>query len=156
MSWNPLAASSTAVRHYALPWLLVLGSEALASENATPSSIGMLFQVLLSLAIVLGLLAFGAWGLKRFSSGYSQQHAVAKIVGGVSVGNRERVVVVEVANQWIVVGVAPGQVRGIATLPIKAGFVADTAQAASMHSTAAPAKSFGSWLKQTLDKSSGR
>ncbi|MEO8419119.1 MAG: flagellar biosynthetic protein FliO [Methylophilaceae bacterium] len=154
MSWNALAAP--AAGRYALPWLLLLGSEALASENATPSSIGMLFQVLLSLAIVLGLLALGAWGLKRFSSGYSQQHAVAKIVGGVSVGNRERVVVVEVADQWIVVGVAPGQVRGIATLPIKAGFMPDTAQAASIHATAAPAKTFGSWLKQTLDKSSGR
>lgn len=154
MSWNALAAP--AAGRYALPWLLLLGSEALASENATPSSIGMLFQVLLSLAIVLGLLALGAWGLKRFSSGYSQQHAVAKIVGGVSVGNRERVVVVEVADQWIVVGVAPGQVRGIATLPIKAGFMPDTAQAASIHATAAPAKTFGSWLKQTLDKSSSR
>ncbi len=156
MSWNALAASPAAAGRYALPWLLLLGSEALASENATPSSIGMLLQVLLSLAIVLGLLALGAWGLKRFNSGYSQQHAVAKIVGGVSVGNRERVVVVEVADQWIVVGVAPGQVRGIATLPIKAGFMPDTAQAASIHAMAAPAKTFGSWLKQTLDKSSGR
>ena len=156
MSWNLLAASSTTAGRYALPWLLLVCNEALASENATPSSIGMLFQVLLSLAIVLGLLALGAWGLKRFSSGYSQQHAIAKIVGSVSVGSRERVVVVEVADQWIVVGVAPGQVHGIATLPIKAGFIADTAQAASIHSTAAPAKSFGSWLKQTLDKSSSR
>jgi flagellar protein FliO/FliZ len=156
MSWNSLAASPKAASRYALPVLLLLCGDVLASENAAPSSIGMLFQVLLSLVIVLGLLALGAWGLKLFSSGYSQQHAVAKIVGGVSVGNRERVVVVEVADQWIVVGVAPGQVRGIATLPIKAGFIPATAQTTSIHSTAAPAKSFASWLKQTIDKSSGR
>jgi flagellar protein FliO/FliZ len=159
MSWNSLAASPKAASRYALPVLLLLCSEVLASENAapsSPSSIGMLFQVLFSLVIVLGLLALGAWGLKRFSTGYSQQHAVAKIVGGVSVGNRERVVVVEVADQWIVVGVAPGQVRGIATLPIKAGLIPATAQATSIHSTAVPARSFASWLKQTIDKSSGR
>lgn len=153
MSWHSIAASPKVTSRYALPVLLLVCGEVLASENAAPSSIGMLFQVLFSLTIVLGLLALGAWGLKRFSNGYSQQHAVAKIVGSVSVGNRERVVVVEVADQWIVVGVAPGQVRGIANLPIKAGFVPDTTQAASIHSAAAPAKSFSSWLKQTLDKS---
>ena len=40
-----------------------------------------------------------------------------RVVGGVSVGTRERVVVLEVADTWLVVGVAPGQVQTLHTLP---------------------------------------
>ena len=39
-----------------------------------------------------------------------------KVVGGVSVGTRERVVVLEVAGRWLVVGVAAGQVNAIADI----------------------------------------
>jgi flagellar protein FliO/FliZ len=38
-------------------------------------------------------------------------------VGGIAVGSRERVLLLEVGEHWLVVGVAPGSVTGIATLP---------------------------------------
>ncbi|MEW8461479.1 MAG: flagellar biosynthetic protein FliO [Candidatus Thiodiazotropha endolucinida] len=36
---------------------------------------------------------------------------MVRVVGGASVGTRERVIVVEVDNQRLLLGVAPGQVR---------------------------------------------
>jgi flagellar protein FliO/FliZ len=48
------------------------------------------------------------------------KQSVVRVVGGVSVGSRERVVVLEVAGRWIVVGVAPGQVNQLANLEIDA------------------------------------
>jgi flagellar protein FliO/FliZ len=39
------------------------------------------------------------------------------VVSSASVGTRERVVVVEVGESWLVVGVAPGSVNALMTLP---------------------------------------
>jgi len=123
-----------------------------ASQNAAPqsaatASAGGFFQVLLGLVLVLALLGAIAWMLKRFNLARIAGNAPVKIVGGVSVGNRERVVVVEVADQWIVVGVAPGQVNALTTLarPENAGMLAAQTQPQA-------GENFAAWLKQKIDK----
>jgi len=68
------------------------------------------------LVMVLGVILLLAWLFRRFAPYVSQGGSVARIVGGVNVGNRERVLVVEVADRWLVVGVAPGQITSIANL----------------------------------------
>jgi flagellar protein FliO/FliZ len=40
-----------------------------------------------------------------------------KLVGSLSVGTRERILVVEVGEQWIVVGASPGRMNALATMP---------------------------------------
>jgi flagellar protein FliO/FliZ len=115
--------------------------------DQTVASAGSLFQVLLGLIIVLGLMAGAAWLLKRFSAARPSTGSMIKIVGGVSVGSRERVLVVEVADQWIVVGVAPGRVNSLATMARQ-----EIAPAAA---GATNAPNFASWLKQTIDKRNG-
>jgi flagellar protein FliO/FliZ len=116
-----------------------------AADQAAPSSTGSLVQVLLGLIVVLGLMAGAAWMLRRL--GLSQSATVAstvKVIGGVNVGSRERILVVEVADQWIVVGVAPGSVNTLSTLP---------RQEISVSADTAPvAKNFSMWLKQTIEK----
>jgi flagellar protein FliO/FliZ len=42
---------------------------------------------------------------------------VVRVRGGIAVGQRERVVVVEVRDTWLVLGVAPGTVRALHSLP---------------------------------------
>jgi flagellar protein FliO/FliZ len=106
-----------------------------------------LLQVLLGLVIVLGLMAGAAWTLKRFGIAKANTGTTVKIVGGVSVGNRERILVVEVADQWIVVGVAPGRVNTLSTMPRQENTVAPEA--------APEAKNFSAWLKQTIEKRHG-
>ena len=132
--------------------LLGCAGAANAAEAVPPTSSGSLLQVLMGLVVVLGLMAAAAWTLKRFGAAKSAGGTTVRIVGGVSVGNRERVLVVEVADQWIVVGVAPGRVNALATMARGDAIPAATG-AASMEAN--PAKNFSSWLKQTIDKRNG-
>jgi flagellar protein FliO/FliZ len=128
-----------------LLWLVV-STNAVAQPAATSATTtaGNFFQVLLGLIVVLLLMAAAAWSLKKFGVSKLAGNATVKIVGGVSVGNRERVMVIEVADQWIVVGVAPGQVNALSTMPRQEN-VASTI-------VTPVAKNFSAWLKQTIDK----
>jgi flagellar protein FliO/FliZ len=98
--------------------LLCIGYQpnALAATGLSPT--GGILKMLLGLVVVLAIMALISWGVKRLMPGVAGQNSVARIVGGVSVGSRERVVVLEIADRWIVVGVAPGQVSTIANLEI--------------------------------------
>jgi flagellar protein FliO/FliZ len=128
--------------------LCIGGSAHAAAEQAGPASAGSLFQVLLGLIVVLGLMAGAAWMLRRFGLAKTTFAGTVKIIGGVNVGTRERILVVEVADQWIVVGVAPGRVNTLSTMPRQENVA---------ESEAAPvAKNFSAWLKQTIDKRNGQ
>lgn len=118
-------------------------STAATASTSTTSTAGNLMQVTLGLLVVLGLMAAAAWVLRRFNTAKGNNAAHIKIIGGVSVGNRERVIVVEIADQWIVVGVAPGRVNALATM---------AKQETTIVTDAAPSKNFSSWLAQTIEK----
>ncbi len=46
-----------------------------------------------------------------------QGNGPLKIVGGLSISPRERILLVEVEDTWLVIGVGPGQMRTLHTLP---------------------------------------
>jgi flagellar protein FliO/FliZ len=139
----PAAAAPADVPAAARPPAPAPAPAAPAAAGSAPSSAGSLLQVVFGLLVVLGLLAGALWFLKRMGGGRFAPGSVVKIVGGVSVGNRERVMVVEVADQWIVIGVAPGQVNTLATLPRQE-------QPAAQPAPGVP--NFSAWLKQTIEK----
>jgi flagellar protein FliO/FliZ len=97
---------------------LLVSSTSWATESATISPSGSMLKMIVGLIVVLAVLAFLTWILKRLMPGVGGQNSVIHIVGGVSLGSRERVVVLEVAGRWLVVGVAPGQINAIANLEI--------------------------------------
>lgn len=84
---------------------------------ASPVSLGGVLQVLLGLAIVLSTVAATAWLLKRFAPGQVSAGGAIRLIGGIAVGPKERVVVVEVGETWLIVGVAPGQVTALHNMP---------------------------------------
>jgi len=92
--------------------LLLIPSWALAATDTA----GSLLTVLLSLALILGGFVAVAWLVRRYMPGMGAQGAV-KVVGTTPVGARERVVVVEVDNTWLLLGVGGGNVRLLHTLP---------------------------------------
>lgn len=96
----------------------------------TPGSGVDIVKVLGGLLIVVGAIGFTAWLMGKFSRMQTRTQSVIQVVGGVNVGNRERVVVVEVAGQWLVVGVANGQVSQLANLakPAEGSLGNDNAQ----------------------------
>ncbi|MEA5097553.1 MAG: flagellar biosynthetic protein FliO [Burkholderiaceae bacterium] len=132
-----------------LAFLFFFSSAANAAESAAPTSSGGLFQVLLGLILVLGLMAGAAWLLKRFAAPQMSSGAVIKIIGGIAVGNRERIMVIEVADQWIVVGIAPGQVNTLSTMPKQ------ELPQASENAISVPSH-FSGWLQQIMDKRNGK
>ena len=78
---------------------------------------GSLLQMMAGLAVVLGAIAASAWFARRMGAGAGGNARLLKIVSALPVGAKERVVIVEVGTQWMVLGVAPGRVSALATLP---------------------------------------
>jgi flagellar protein FliO/FliZ len=115
-------------------------------------SAGSLLQTILALSFVLALLAGLAWFMKRFGPKAAGGSAHLRIVGSLNLGGRERLMVVEVGNQWIVVGASPGRVNALATMPRQEG----AEQSATLAGHMPAASSFGEWLKQTIDKRNGK
>jgi flagellar protein FliO/FliZ len=93
-----------------------------------------------------------AWFLKRYGPKNMGGNASLRLVGSLSLGGRERIVVVEVADQWIVVGASPGRINALATLPrqenLPPGLMSPQNGLA--------ATNFSEWLKQTIDKRNGK
>jgi flagellar biosynthetic protein FliO len=112
------------------------------------SATGSLLQTLFALIVVLAVLGGLAWFLKRYGPKAGGGSANLRIVGSLNLGGRERLLVVEVGNQWIVVGASPGRVNALATMPKQEGIEGTAALAQHAPS----ANSFADWLKQTIDK----
>jgi len=78
---------------------------------------GSVVQLVLGLAIVLAMVVGAAWLARRFGLHPGPAGGAIRLRGGVALGPRERAVLLEVRDTWVVVGVAPGQVRTLHTLP---------------------------------------
>jgi flagellar protein FliO/FliZ len=102
---------------------------AAAAEPPAVSTSGALFQGLLGLVMVLAALAAFFWFLRRFSPGQTGAQGAVKVVGGVMLGPRERLVVVEVGETWLLLGVGGGQVSTLHTLPRPEGYAAASSAA---------------------------
>ena len=126
---------------------------ALTPTAAAPGAGGLL-QTILALMLVLGLLAGLAWVMKRFGPRMSGGSANLRVVGALNLGGRERIMVVEVGDQWIVVGAAPGRVNALHTMPRQEGEFNPTAVHGA--SPTGPATNFSDWLKKTIDKRNAR
>ena len=81
------------------------------------SAAGSLLQVFIGLVAVLLLIVAAAWVAKRLGVNQVGASSLLRVISSTSVGTRERVVVVEVGESWLVVGVAPGSVNALMTLP---------------------------------------
>ena len=87
-----------------------------ADTDALNDGAGML-RGLLGLGFVIALILVAGWLLRRLSPQHARAGGPLRIVATQALGARERVVLLEIADQWLVIGVAPGRVQSIATLP---------------------------------------
>ncbi|KAB0326446.1 flagellar biosynthetic protein FliO [Janthinobacterium sp. PLB04] len=119
---------------------------------APTSSAGSLLQTILALMFVLALLIGLAWFMKRYGPKVMGGNNKMRVVSSLNLGGRERIVLVEVADQWIVVGASPGRINALATMPRQEG---DLPQLATAQNGPAAAN-FSEWLKQTIEKRNGK
>ncbi len=81
---------------------------------ATPPelfSAGYLFQVLGSLVLVFICLFGVILLLKRFNHVGGSSNGVLRVLGSTSVGQREKVVLIDAGGEQLLLGIAPGSVR---------------------------------------------
>ena len=100
----------------ALP--LLIPFPVLASDAAAPGlSGGNYLQAMLALMLIVGLLAGTAWLASKVTGGKGFGQGGMKVVGGIALGPRERIVLVEVGDTWLVIGLVPGQIRTLYKMP---------------------------------------
>lgn len=87
-------------------------AKALRAENVTNPLV-----VLGGLALIVALIYGCAWLMKRVGGGHFGAAGGMKIIAGISVGPREKVLLLEVGEQQVLVGVAPGRVSHLQTFP---------------------------------------
>lgn len=87
------------------------------AAEATAGPVLGVAQLVLGLALVLGLIVLASWLLRRYGAGASASGSLVRVVTAASVGPRERVVLVEIQDTWLVLGVAPGRVSTLHQLP---------------------------------------
>lgn len=76
-----------------------------------PLGVGYLAQLVVGLLIVLAAVFVLAWMLKRMNALQAPAGGAIKVLGGISVGQRERILLVQVGKTQLLVGVAPGSVQ---------------------------------------------
>jgi flagellar protein FliO/FliZ len=125
---------------------LLIPFAANAAETAAPTvSAGTYVQAALALALIVALLVGTAWLARKVSGGKGFGQGGMKIVGGVALGPRERIVLLEVGDEWLVIGIVPGQIRTLHRLEKGAAVPADD------HPGAA-GKPFTQWLQGIAER----
>lgn len=97
-----------------------------ASSAADPVSTGYLGQLVVGLVIVLLCIAALAWIAKRFNRLQSTPDGSLRVLGGMSMGARERIVLVQVGARQLLLGVAPGRINTLHVLDEPLEAVSDT------------------------------
>lgn len=92
----------------------------LAAEVATPSAplatssmSGQLVQLLLGLLLVIGVIFLLAWLLRRVQQIVPRGGQVIKIVATQALGPRDRLVLVQVGGEQILLGLSPGSITSL-------------------------------------------
>lgn len=122
---------------------LTLPGISLAQAKTVSPSTGLL-QIFFALAFVIALMLVAAWLFKRIGPIANGHLLQLKVIGGLNIGNREKVMVVEIADQWLVLGVTAQNINTLATLPKQ-----DIPQ---NQTNLAKPNTFADWLKKNLDK----
>ncbi|NUT75398.1 flagellar biosynthetic protein FliO [Pseudomonas sp. C1C7] len=98
-----------------------LAAEPTAATAAAPVAssgvAGQLTQLVLGLLLVVGLIFFLAWLLRRVQqAGPAGKGQVIDIVGTRALGPRDRLVLVQVGNEQILLGLSPGTITALHVL----------------------------------------
>lgn len=102
-----------------------------------------LLQLTLTLVLVLASIAAAAWLFQAARKTQATSSQSLHIQASIAVGSHERVVLIDVAGKWLLLGVAPGRVNLLAQLE-------GSAPAASANPVSA--SDAGSWLATYLGK----
>ncbi|MBZ5488546.1 flagellar biosynthetic protein FliO [Halomonas aquamarina] len=100
--------------------------DALGSGSDAFIGMAMLGKTAAALAFVIALILLFTALLKRWQNLRPYQGAHLRVITSTAVGNRERVVVVEIEDTWLVLGVSSGRITKLHERPAPADRPLDT------------------------------
>lgn len=119
-----------------------LASQPLVAASS-PTPVSSLLQVILGLAVVLAAIVGLAWLFRRMSGGMLGGSNRLRVVSGVLVGQREKVVIVELEGEWLVLGVTSHSVNLLTKMDRPPDAGTEVVQ---------PGEPFARWLKAAMEK----
>jgi len=95
---------------------LALAAEPAATAAGSADLWAPALRMLLSLGAVLGVLAGCVWLVQRLRNGGAFRTGLIEVVSGISLGGREKVVLLRVGGEEILVGISPAGMRPLHVL----------------------------------------
>ncbi|WP_249684618.1 flagellar biosynthetic protein FliO [Pseudomonas sp. RC2C2] len=89
---------------------------AVVAPTASGSAAGQLTQLVLGLLLVLGLIFLLAWLLRRVQNAAPGSGQVIEILGSRALGPRDRLLLVQVGKEQILIGHSPGTIEALHVL----------------------------------------
>lgn len=78
---------------------------------ASANMSGNMIKVTVGLLFVVAAIFASAWLFRRFGNFSAVPGNALRIVGGLSLGNRERIVLLQVGEEQLLIGITAGQIR---------------------------------------------
>jgi len=124
-----------------LSMLALCGASHATDVTDSPASVNLM-KITLSLLLIVGLMIGFAvlakkFGLNRIQSGPFP----VKVIGAISIGTNQRLMVIEVGEEWLLLGVTPQQITTITSMPRQ-----------EMPAAGVPGQQFSSWMQSALEK----
>ena len=95
----------------------VATATAAAAPTVNSGVAGQLTQLVFGLLLVLGLIFFLAWLLRRVQqAGPAGKGQVIELIGSRALGPRDRLMLVQVGNEQILLGLSPGTITALHVL----------------------------------------
>jgi flagellar protein FliO/FliZ len=85
-------------------------------NKVEPFSMMNMLNTVIGLVVVIALILALAWAVKKYGRLPNNSQADMKILGGLSLGTREKAVLIEVEGKKLLLGVAPGRIETLYVL----------------------------------------
>ena len=111
-----LHLKSTFITALALPASAYAVEAKKALEMTSPVSTSSVFQVVIGLMVVLLIIGASAFMLRRFGRLSSFENGTLKILATLSMGPRDKIVLLQAGEKQILVGLTPGRMQTLCEL----------------------------------------
>ncbi len=109
--------SLLAITFLLLPLHVIAEAEKIApSTSLNTFSFMNVLNMAMGLVVVIALILGLAWVLKKYGRLPNNNLVEMKVLGGLSLGTREKAILIEVENTRLLVGVTPGQIQTLHVL----------------------------------------
>ena len=122
-----------------------------SSAQLDPLGGDSIAQVTLALTAIVALIVVAAWVMRRLTRTQFSRGGQFKVLGAMPIGPRERLVLVQVGDQQLLLGVSPGRISSLQTLDRPLALDAPMPQPMNANpATGAQAASFAGTLARAL------